>query len=63
MVIFRFILDLLLIVKIKNRQALQIRECKKKNPRKLSVSKGLVDDTGLEPVTPCTSSRCSSQLS
>ncbi len=23
----------------------------------------LVDDTGLEPVTPCTSSRCSSQLS
>ena len=23
----------------------------------------MVDDTGLEPVTPCTSSRCSSQLS
>ena len=28
---------------------------KNKNPRKLSVSKGLVDGTGLEPVTPCTS--------
>ena len=25
--------------------------------------RALVDDTGLEPVTPCTSSRCSSQLS
>ena len=36
-----------------------------KNPLKPLSFKGLmmVDDTGLEPVTPCTSSRCSSQLS
>ena len=36
-----------------------------KKPRNRVVSglSCLVDDTGLEPVTPCTSSRCSSQLS
>ena len=36
--------------------------CKKEKPRKMHGF-FLVDGTGLEPVTPCTSSRCSSQLS
>ena len=46
----------------------KIRETLPKTQRKNSQSLAalgvfMVDGTGLEPVTPCTSSRCSSQLS